>query len=210
VRVLTATNRDLDAMVAARTFREDLYFRLSSLTIKLPPLRERRDDLPALAAWFLERAAVESGTRPRRLTTAALRRLTEHAWPGNVRELENVLRASALLAETEDLGPEDLQGLPDVTRVTMVPSQPGIPPPPPSPTVNEVDLVYRRIRAGGVALFDMRREIERGCIAQALEESGGNITRAATLLGMKRPRLSQLVREYGLAKGGTPEDNTES
>jgi len=207
VRVLAATNRDLGAMVAARTFREDLYFRLSSLTIKLPPLRERRDDLPALAAWFLERAAVESGTRPRRLTTAALRRLTEHGWPGNVRELENVLRASALLAETEDLSPEDLQGLPDVTRVTSPPSHPSMPPPPPTSTINEVDLVYRRIRAGGVALFDMRREIERGCIAQALEEAGGNITRAATLLGMKRPRLSQLVREYGLAKGSAHEDN---
>ncbi len=211
VRVLAATNRDLDAMVAARTFREDLFFRLSSLTIKLPPLRERRDDLPVLAAWFLERAAAESGTRPRRLTTAALRRLGEHGWPGNVRELENVLRASALLAETDDLSPEDLQGLPDLNR----PSPPGayqsIPPPPPSgASANEVDLVYQRIRHGGVALFDMRREIERGCIAQALDEAGGNITRAATLLGMKRPRLSQLVREYGLAKGGTPEDNAES
>ena len=82
-----------------------------------------------------------------------------------------------------------------------------MPPPPPTSSINEVDLVYRRIRAGGVALFDMRREIERGCIAQALEEAGGNITRAATLLGMKRPRLSQLVREYGLAKGSAHEDN---
>ena len=128
-----------------------------------------------------------------------------------MRELENVLRASALLAESDELTPDDLQGLPELVRPAPVGSYQSIPPPPPSgASANEVDLVYQRIRHGGVALFDMRREIERGCIAQALEEAGGNITRAATLLGMKRPRLSQLVREYGLAKGGTPEDNTES
>ena len=75
--------------------------------------------------------------------------------------------------------------------------------PAPAPSArDEVDAVYDRIRHGGVSLFDMRREVERGCIARALDEAGGNITRAAALLGMKRPRLSQLVREYGLARGG--------
>ncbi len=206
VRVVAATNRDLDAMVAARTFREDLFFRLSSLTLQVPPLRDRLEDLSALATWFLERAAAESGTRPRRLTTAALRRLAAHPWPGNVRELENVIRASALLADTDDIAPDDLQGL-------HAPAAPA--PTAPASTIataanpDEIALVYARIRGGGVALFDMRREIERGCIARALDEAGGNITRAASLLGMKRPRLSQLVREYGLAKGGAGDDNPE-
>ncbi len=209
VRIIAATNRDLAQMVRDRTFREDLYFRLSSLTIQLPALRERLEDLPLLAAWFLERDAGEAP--PRRLTAAALRRLAEHPWPGNVRELENVLRASALFADGDEIAPDDLQGLPEPARAPMslAPTAPASPAPAPSAR-DEVDAVYDRIRHGGVSLFDMRREVERGCIARALDEAGGNITRAAALLGMKRPRLSQLVREYGLARGSDPTDTPES
>jgi DNA-binding NtrC family response regulator len=207
VRIITATNRDLAQMARDRTFREDLYFRLSSLTIQLPPLRERLEDLPMLAAHFLERDARDAA--PKRLSAAALRRLSEHPWPGNVRELENVLRASALFSDGEEITPDELQGLPDLSRgpMTMPPASPA---PPAAPERDEVDAVYDRIRHGGVSLFDMRREVERGCIARALDEAGGNITRAAALLGMKRPRLSQLVREYGLARGNDPTDTHES
>ncbi|MFO0603747.1 MAG: sigma-54 dependent transcriptional regulator [Polyangiales bacterium] len=209
VRIIAATNRDLAQMVRDRTFREDLYFRLSSLTIQLPPLRERLEDLPLLAAWFLERDAGEAA--PRRLTAAALRRLAEHPWPGNVRELENVLRASALFADGDEIAPDDLQGLPELVRAPMTLAPSTTAPAAPAPAArDEVDAVYDRIRHGGVSLFDMRREVERGCIARALDEAGGNITRAAALLGMKRPRLSQLVREYGLARGSDPTDTPES
>jgi DNA-binding NtrC family response regulator len=208
VRIIAATNRDLAQMVRDRTFREDLYFRLSSLTIQLPPLRERLEDLPLLAAWFIERDA--GNGPPKRLTAAALRRLAEHPWPGNVRELENVLRASVLFADGNEITPDDLQGLPDLPRSTAsLPPVALSSPTPTAPNRDEVDAVYERIRHGGVSLFDMRREVERGCIARALEESGGNITRAAALLGMKRPRLSQLVREYGLARGTEPADTPE-
>ncbi len=203
VRIIAATNRDLAQMVRDRAFREDLYFRLSSLTIQLPPLRERLEDLPMLATHFLERDARASGAPLRRLSGSALRRLAEHPWPGNVRELENVLRASALFADHDEILPEDLQGLPELpvmTRLGTAGSATTVRPA--GGDANEVDVVYDRIRHGGISLFDMRREVEKGCIARALDEARGNITRAAALLGMKRPRLSQLVREYGLAKGG--------
>ncbi|MBI5514706.1 MAG: sigma 54-interacting transcriptional regulator [Deltaproteobacteria bacterium] len=208
VRVVAATHRDLPSMVREGRFREDLFYRLTSLTLTLPPLRERLEDLPALAAFLLEREARSRGERSRRLTGAALRRLSEHPWPGNVRELENVLRASALFADGEELQADDLQGLSRGAEL-----RPSVLPPAPAareaPEVREVDVVYQRIRSGGVSLFDMRRDLERGCIARALEESGGNITRAAGLLGMKRPRLSQLVREYGLARTPEADDNTD-
>ncbi len=211
VRIIAATNRDLAQMVRDKMFREDLYFRLSSLTIQIPPLRERLEDLPMLAAHFLERDARASGAEPRRLSTAALRRLVEHPWPGNVRELENVLRGSALFCDGDEITPEDLQGMPELSRATSLAPPPTSQPPSGRGTSEqgEVDVVYERIRHGGISLFDMRREVERGCIARALDEAKGNITRAAALLGMKRPRLSQLVREYGLAKGGDPGDTPD-
>ncbi len=208
VRIITATNRDLAVMVRERLFREDLYFRLTSLTVQIPPLRDRLEDLAALAAYILEREARSSGLPLRRLGAGALRRLTEHAWPGNVRELENVLRSSALFAEGDELMADELQGLPEAPRNTLPPPRNSLPPAPmPGAEGAEVDVVYAKIRSGGVSLFDMRRELEKGCIAHALEEARGNITRAAALLGMKRPRLSQLVREYGLAKGADPVEN---
>ena len=205
VRIIAATNRDLAQMVRDKTFREDLYFRLSSLTIQIPPLRERLEDLPLLAAHFLERDARASGLEPRRLTASALRRMVEHPWPGNVRELENVLRASALFCDGDEITPDDLQGLPELSRAVSLAPPTSVAPPRGAPSEQgEVDVVYERIRHGGISLFDMRREVEKGCIARALDEAKGNITRAAALLGMKRPRLSQLVREYGLAKGNDP------
>ncbi len=205
VRIIAATNRDLAQMVRDKTFREDLYFRLSSLTIQIPPLRERLEDLPLLAAHFLERDARASGAEPRKLSASSLRRLAEHPWPGNVRELENVLRASALFCDGDEITPDDLQGLPELSRASSLAPPASSAPMKGAPAeVDEVDVVYERIRHGGISLFDMRREVEKGCIARALDEARGNITRAAALLGMKRPRLSQLVREYGLAKGNDP------
>jgi len=201
VRIVAATNRDLGQMVKSGAFREDLYYRLTSLTIALPPLRDRLEDLPLLAAYMLDREARALGGTPRRLAPSALRRLAEHAWPGNIRELENVLRASALFADDDEITADTLQGLGASLVTALSPALSPIAAPTPTAEHNEVDVVYARIRHGGVSLFDMRRDLERGCIAHALTEAQGNITRAAALLGMKRPRLSQLVREYGLAKG---------
>jgi DNA-binding NtrC family response regulator len=196
VRVIAATNRDLEAAMRAGTFREDLYYRLADITIKLAPLRERAEDIPLLANFLLDQIARENGLAARRLSPGALRRLAEHHWPGNVRELGSKLREALVMSEGDEITVDDVVfsssgPRPAEARVSLTPAD-----------KSEVEVVYDRIRSSGISLFDMRREVEKGCIARALEEAGGNITRAAALLGMKRPRLSQLVREYGLAKGG--------
>jgi transcriptional regulator with GAF, ATPase, and Fis domain len=220
VRVICATHRDLKAMVERGEFREDLYYRLRGITLEIPPLRSRMGDLPRITEALLERIAHERACDAKRLSPDAMELLERHRWPGNVRELENALRAASLFAEGEfitanDLGDnvEDLKGLS---------KRPTSQPPPPAPTSSEEVVVvdeesadlpageagptavaYACVRQGAVSLGDLKRQIERDCIARALAETRGNITRAAALLGMKRPRLSQLVKQYGLAAVST-------
>jgi len=235
VRVVCATHRDLRAMVARGEFREDLYYRLCGMVLEVPALRERVADLGAIANALLVRIAEERGVAPMTLSSSALFALQQHAWPGNVRELENALRAASLFAETSELQLEDFtenveslrylaesslaatdsgRGMRDAAGAGM-PSQ-GVQkltstaaaggtvsrPESSSPT----DVAYAHIR-GGVSLADMKRQIERDCIARALGETDGNITKAAVLLGMKRPRLSQLVKQYGLGGDGASDES---
>jgi DNA-binding NtrC family response regulator/tetratricopeptide (TPR) repeat protein len=228
VRIVCATHRDLRAMVSRGEFREDLYYRLRQVVLEIPALRQRQGDLPAIAASILAGIAGERGTLPKRLSSRALAGLSRYSWPGNVRELENALRAAAIFSDGDviDLGDltanvEGLRGLEDQVS-SSAPSSPGSPPqaapesgssrpsspgafsPGAAPTDRTpLDLAYAHVR-GGVPLSDMKREIERECISRALDESRGNITRAAVILGMKRPRLSQLVKQYGF--GGVSED----
>jgi DNA-binding NtrC family response regulator len=209
VRVIAATNKNLEEAMRVGAFREDLYYRLADITVRIAPLRERIEDVPLLANYFIELEAQQSGLEPKRLSAAALRRLCEYHWPGNVRELRSKIRNALIMAEGDEIQPEDLDLPPFEPRSTERSSSPPIAPAPLGDR-SEVDLVYERIRSGGVPLFEMRKELEKGCIQRALAESGGNITRAAILLGMKRPRLSQLVKEYGLAKESDPGDTSES
>jgi DNA-binding NtrC family response regulator len=199
--------------VARGEFREDLYYRLRQVVLEVPSLRQRLSDLPLIASSLLTRIGEERGEAPKRLSDRALAALSRHAWPGNVRELENALRAAALFAEGDVIEPEDFTTNVDLPRgadsfVEAGPSASSPPPVPPSDResadgATPAWVTYTHVRSG-VSLSDMKRQIERECIARALEESGGNITRAAVLLGMKRPRLSQLVKQYGL--GSTSED----
>ncbi len=226
VRIVCASHRDLRAMVERGEFREDLYYRLRGITLEAPPLRARVGDLPRIAEHLLARIAAERGERPKRLSAEALLLLARHRWPGNVRELENALRTAALFAEGElitacDLG-ENVEDLRSLLGSGSRPSLPAVNSPPcpasshptaldvedsdtesdgPLPQIeaNATAVAYAQVRQGCVTLSDMKRQIERDCIARALAETKGNITRAATLLGMKRPRLSQLVKQYGLA-----------
>jgi DNA-binding NtrC family response regulator/tetratricopeptide (TPR) repeat protein len=220
VRVVCATHRDLAGMVARGEFREDLYYRLQGIVLEVPPLRARIADLPLIADAILQRVAVERRAAVQRLSPRALALLARHAWPGNVRELENALRTAALFAEgplieaedivdnvttlralgesPADAGPHSVRAAPSqapagTAAAVEPPSQGSEPASVPSLT----EAAYASVRAG-VGLFEMKRILEQDCIARALEEAGGNITRAATLLGMKRPRLSQLVKQYGL------------
>jgi transcriptional regulator with GAF, ATPase, and Fis domain/tetratricopeptide (TPR) repeat protein len=209
VRVIAATNKNLEDAMRAGAFREDLYYRLADITVRIAPLRERIEDVPLLATHFVELEAQQSALEHRRLSAAALRKLCEYSWPGNVRELYSKIRNAMVMAEGDEIQPDDVD-LPYVeARSAERASSPSIMAPALGDR-SEVDVVYERIRGGGVPLFEMRKELEKGCIQRALAEAGGNITRAATLLGMKRPRLSQLVREYGLAKGIDSGDTSES
>jgi DNA-binding NtrC family response regulator/tetratricopeptide (TPR) repeat protein/energy-coupling factor transporter ATP-binding protein EcfA2 len=201
VRIVCATHRDLEKMVREGTFREDLYYRLRGVTVEMPPLRRRLSDLPAIAARLLGRIADERGEAPRTLSDAALALLSQHRWPGNVRELENVLRSATLFAEGSELEAGDLAAfaesfLPAEVRAEALGAEA-----PRNPADIE-HLVYERVRQGATSLFEMKKNLERECIVRALEETNGNITRAAALLGMKRPRLSQLVKEYELGDLG--------
>jgi transcriptional regulator with GAF, ATPase, and Fis domain/tetratricopeptide (TPR) repeat protein len=228
VRVICATHRDLKAMVERGEFREDLYYRLRGITLEVPPLRARLGDLPKIADHLLGRIGIERSETPKTIGTDALELLQRHRWPGNIRELENVLRAVSLFADGEHITASDLiDNVDDFRAVAQAgpASQPPlslrpslVPAPLPSgvsgiETEGDDDasgalpdtesgatsVAYAQVRQGAVSLSDMKRQIERDCIARALAETKGNITRAAALLGMKRPRLSQLVKQYGLS-----------
>ncbi|WP_169791474.1 sigma 54-interacting transcriptional regulator [Sandaracinus amylolyticus] len=228
VRIVAATHRDLERMVREGTFREDLYYRLRGVTLEMPPLRRRLDDLPELCGRLLQRIAEERDETAKRMSSAALDLLGGHRWPGNVRELENVLRSATLFADGEELVPEDFAAFADTfqapdpevatlraaTTTSAGGTSPGTMAVLGSDSVRDdassADgedapiemLVYERVRGGATSLFEMKKMLERECIVRALEETNGNITRAAALLGMKRPRLSQLVKEYELGDLG--------
>ncbi len=203
VRVVCATHRDLPALVARGEFREDLYFRLCGVTLTVPALRDRLDDLPELCAHLLARVAASAGVALRPLTDEALRLLAQHDWPGNVRELENVLRAASVLGNGNSLDATALvECLPALRALTLSrevsadrPEVAALPPNSLGSGFSASDALYAEIRAG-VGLGDLKRKLERDCIARALGEAHGNITHAAELLGMKRSRLSQLAKEY--------------
>jgi DNA-binding NtrC family response regulator len=196
VRIVCATNRDLEAMVKTGRFREDLYYRLKGVEIDLPALRTRQSDIPELVRHFLVQVAEERNTLPKQLRPSAMEALRRHPWPGNIRELENVIRSVTLFADGDEITAADLAeylGAPvTVTAIDRHGSRPAA-----EPATTGVDA-YGEI-AKGVSLRELKRRIELDCITRALAEAGGNITRAAERLGMKRPRLSQLLKEHGIS-----------
>ncbi len=219
VRVVCATHRNLEQMVRDGTFRADLYYRLRGVILEVPALRERREDIPALVEHFLQ-SRPNAASRPLRFSHAALASLLQHEWPGNVRELENVVRSVALfadgdtidLAELAELGdifrPPDESALLDLSEVLTTAPQPRAPesdtPAPESDSIGQTapagrappawddEWIETMLQEAG-SLSDLKKRIEFEAIARALREAGGNITRAAAHLGMKRPRLSQII-----------------
>jgi len=174
-RVLAATNRDLKAMVAQGSFREDLYYRLQVLEICMPPLRERAGDIALLAEAALERLAAQLGRRVPRLAEDARAVLGAHAWPGNVRELNNVLERALVLMEGDTITAQDL---PRELRDARAPKPAGLP-------------------AGEGEVLTLR-EAEKRAVKAALERTGGKKGAAAALLGTSWPTLNRKIREYGL------------
>jgi two-component system response regulator HydG len=179
VRLVAATHRDLPAEVRAGRFREDLFFRIHVVPVRLPPLRERREDIEPLARLFLDRLARDLGRSQRSITAAALERLGGHAWPGNVRELENLVERLLVLGGEGPIQAEELvELLPDLG--------PAAPPARPSPAAGPAQ--------NGMSLWEQ----ERGLLVQALERSGQNQTRAARLLAISREQLRTRMKRHGL------------
>jgi two-component system, NtrC family, response regulator AtoC len=173
VRVIAATNRNLEEEVRANRFREDLFYRLNVLPIKLPPLRAHVDDVPDLVSFYVDAYNREFKKTVRGASAAAMRALTSYGWPGNVRELRNAVERAMLLAEGEYLEPADF---PIATAATAGGHHKFELPP------------------GGVDLD----EVERSLVTQALERAGWNQSRAATLLGMNRDQIRYRVEKFGL------------
>jgi DNA-binding NtrC family response regulator len=174
VRVIAATNRDLEEEVKASRFREDLFYRLQVMPIQLPALRERKGDVLVLAAYFIDRFNREFRKRVKGLAPAAADALDSYPWPGNVRELRNAIERAMLLVDRDRLEPEDFTTL---TR-TVSPTQ-------------------FRLPAEGVNL----EEVERQLLTQALDRASGNQTQAAQLLGINRDQVRYRIEKFGLGKG---------
>jgi two-component system response regulator HydG len=172
-RLIAATNRDLEEEIKRGSFRSDLFYRLNVIAIHLPPLRQRRDDVPLLADHFLHRAAEQRGEAPKRISTEALEILQSYAWPGNVRELENALERAVILTSGEVI---DVDALP--VRVTERKSEP---------------LIAERTPANPTL-----EAIERAYILWVLQSESGNKTRAADVLGIDPSTLYRKLARYGV------------
>jgi two-component system response regulator AtoC len=181
VRVIAATSRDLERDVASGRFREDLFYRLDVFRVRVPPLRERREDVPLLVDHFIALFRDALGKPVRTIADDALDRLVDHAWPGNVRELENVVERAMILADSDRI---TLADLPEAiarprTRAPLSPA------------------------SGDFSMRRARRRFESELIRRALEATGGNRTRAARLLEISHRALLYKIKEYGL--GGDAE-----
>ncbi|MDX2011230.1 MAG: sigma 54-interacting transcriptional regulator [Myxococcaceae bacterium] len=223
VRVICATNRDLESLIGQGRFRADLYYRLKGVMLELPPLRDRLEDLPTLGQHFLDEVAKEKGEPARRLSDDALAVLARHSWPGNVRELENVIRSAAIFAEGAVVTPEafshvaELRALADETAPVAVTHEAQAMASPAPASAASMPLVpqgpidfYELARVRGISLKDLRQEIETQCIGRALSDAKGNISEAARLLKMKRSRLSQIVNADPTLKGAAHGDIGDS
>jgi DNA-binding NtrC family response regulator len=185
VRVVAASNRNLKAAVVARQYREDLYFRLSVFPITIPPLRERPDDVPMLAKYFVERFCRDLNKKPLVLAPSAVDELKAYSWPGNVRELQNCIERAVILTETDSIHGRHL----NLTFRTA------------APVVVEDDNPWSRIDLGGTLADVSKRviaEVERRKIEQALKDAEGNRGRAAELLQVTYKFLGAKLREHGL------------
>jgi transcriptional regulator with PAS, ATPase and Fis domain len=174
VRVIAATNRNLDEEVQKGKFRDDLYYRLKVLPLFLPPLRDRTGDIPLLVRYYLDMFNREFKKNVRGVSADAMRALEAHAWPGNIRELRNAIERAMLLSDANELTAADFS-------VTMGGG----------PMSQEFKLP-----PGGIRLD----ELERSLVEQALARAGGNQTRAATLLGLNRDQVRYRIEKFGLTK----------
>ena len=182
-RLVSSTNRDTAQMIQEGTLRKDLYFRISTIKVKAPPLRERLDDVPLLAERFLQHYSEKYKKRIREISTSAFALLMRYDWPGNVRELESVIEHAVLFATEDKLTPDSL----------------------PEQLHSGHAGEYRCV----IPPYMSMDEIEREAIAQTLERTGGNVKKTAEILKFHRPRLYRKMKTFGLRGGADDEDQTE-
>jgi two-component system response regulator PilR (NtrC family) len=191
IRTIAATNKDPAQLIRAGAFREDLYYRLNVISLEMPPLRDRREDIPLLATNFLNLFAARAGRNAMRIAPDTMEALMAHAWPGNVRELENVMERAVALATTDDLHPDNL------------PSNILQPSPTPLPRTWEVP-------PGGLNLEQVIADIEQALLRDALRKADGVQTRAAQLLGINFRSFRYRARKYGLDRQDHDQDHDAS
>ncbi|MEX1994500.1 MAG: PEP-CTERM-box response regulator transcription factor [Steroidobacteraceae bacterium] len=174
VRVVSATNQDLAALIAEKKFREDLYYRISEVPLQLPPLRERAGGAVILARAFLRRFSAQQGIHKRGFAPDAIAAIQAYAWPGNVRELENRIKTAVIMSEG------------------------------PLVTAGDLRLVAGESDGLNFSLREVRSRAERDAVLQALAVADGNISKAADLLGVSRPTLYDLMDRFGIRRGDEP------
>ncbi len=191
VRIVAATNVDLRHMVDEGRFREDLYYRLNVITVQLPPLRQRKEDIPALVQHFVHKYATENGKTVHEVQPAALQLLMDYDWPGNVRELENVIERGVVLARGETI---DRELIPDHVRPGGGPHVPQV-----------------AVPAEGINLREVLATFERRVIESTLEATGGVQKEAARRLGLKPTTLNEMIKRHGIAlpRERRPRENDE-
>ncbi|MGA2449472.1 MAG: sigma-54 dependent transcriptional regulator [Polyangiaceae bacterium] len=199
VRLVAATNRDLKKLIVAGGFRDDLFYRLNVVPIRLPPLRERVGDIPLLVDHFLAKFNERLKKNVEGLEPAALELLGQYPWPGNIRELENVIERAVLFCDTQRLRADDLP--PDLRGISAMSTAP----------LPEADLQAALAGEGGlkehvkVAMSRLEREL----VSRALQQTGGNVTHAARLLKISRKGLQLKMKELGLREAPTPDSKGE-
>ena len=173
MRVIAATNRNLRELIAQAQFREDLFYRLNVIPFFVPPLRERKEDIPLFTRHFLKELAATYGRRPREISDDAIEILMRYSWPGNVRELRNVIERMAILMKGEVIEPEDVQLGAAVAAATP-----------------QIDA--------RLTLREARDEFEKQYILSRLREFAGNVSRTADALGVERSNLYRKLHAYGI------------
>jgi two-component system nitrogen regulation response regulator NtrX len=185
VRVLAATNKDLESQVSKGEFREDLFFRLNVVPVTAPPLRERSGDVSKLVDYFLKLYAESNDFRPKVVAPEAMAILRDYSWPGNIRELKNLTERLSIMVQGETIELSDLPRLEGREMVAKLDSSG-------SGSLPKI--------SSGLTLRELREDVERGYIAQALDACGGNVTQAAKTLGIERTNLHKKIKYYELER----------
>ncbi|MEK6211432.1 MAG: sigma 54-interacting transcriptional regulator, partial [Pseudomonadota bacterium] len=197
VRIIAATHQDLESRVKQGMFREDLFHRLNVIRLRLPALRERREDIPLLAKYFLQKSARELGVETKKLSEAAMKYLSSLDFPGNVRQLENLCHWLTVMAPGMNVDVKDLP--PELREEALVPSAESWV----TALEREVESLLKR---GDSAILDeLSRQFERALITRALAHTGGRRIEASVLLGMGRNTLTRKIQELGLEKDDQPD-----